>query len=122
MILQRNAGENSWLWLAKVASGAFVIVVLFLHLVVNHLVVEGGLMSYTDVIRYLSIPGIALMEMSFLVVVVIHSLIGLRSILTDLNLSKQITSIMDPALVGIGAISIIYGIWLMQTILRQGAA
>lgn len=119
MIAQRKSGENAWLWLAKVASGILVIVLLFVHLVMNHMVVEGGLMSFADVIRYLKTPGIAVMEITFLIIVVTHALIGLRSIITDLNLPARAGRILDPALVGLGAVSIVYGIWLMGRILNQ---
>lgn len=119
MRISSRAGENGWLWLAKILTGLLVIVVLFIHLVVNHLVVEGGLMSYADVIRYLSTPGIAIMEVFFLVVVVTHSLIGLRSILTDLEFGRRNSRVIDPLLSIVGVVAIVYGIWLMVTILRQ---
>jgi succinate dehydrogenase hydrophobic anchor subunit len=115
-----KAKETAWLWLLKVASGVLVVVLLFVHLVVNHLVAENGLMSYADVVRYLSNPWIALMESCFLVIVVTHSLVGVRSIILDLDPSILLQKVIDIAMSLLGAGSIIYGIWLILVIANRG--
>jgi len=116
-----KSGENTWLWLLKIISGVLVIVLLFVHLVVNHLVPSEGLLSYEEVIAYVTTPGIALMEMTFLVVVVSHSLIGLRSIILDLNPSPGVLRVVNWVLTLIGVAAVVYGIWLMQMLVAQAA-
>jgi succinate dehydrogenase hydrophobic anchor subunit len=120
MLSVRKPNESVWLWLAKIVSGLLVVVVILIHVVVNHLVVQGGLLNYAQVVAYLSMPGIALLETCFLIVVVTHSLIGARSIVLDLGPSQKATRIMDIFLVTVGAVAIVYGIWLVQTIIAQG--
>jgi succinate dehydrogenase hydrophobic anchor subunit len=112
--------ETAWLWLLKVASGVLVIVFLFVHLIVNHLLAENGLMSYADVVRYLSNPWIALMESCFLVIVVTHSLVGTRSIILDLDPPAGLQKVIDIAMIVLGAGSVIYGIWLIHLIVARG--
>jgi succinate dehydrogenase hydrophobic anchor subunit len=113
-------GESVWLWLAKLATGVLVIVLLFVHLIVNHLVVQGGLMTYADVIQYLSNPWIAFMETCFLVIVVSHSLMGLRSIILDLNPIGNVLRVIDVLMVTFGIAAIVYGIVLMRLVIAHG--
>lgn len=112
--------ENGLLWFAKVASGVFIFFLLGAHLIANHLVAEGGLMHYEDVVRYLSHPWIAAIELTFLVCVVSHALLGLRSILLDLNPAPRVRRILDGFLLVLGSGSVIYGIWLTATIISRG--
>lgn len=73
-------------WPIQAGLGVMLIILLAIHLIVNHWVAPQGLLRHADVIRYYDIPGIAWMELIFLVVVTIHCLLGLHSILLDLNL------------------------------------
>jgi succinate dehydrogenase hydrophobic anchor subunit len=114
------SNENAWLWLAKIVTGVLVIVLILVHIVVNHLVVQGGLLTYADVIAYVATPGIALLESCFLVIVVTHSLLGFRGIVLDLNPSSKLVWFLDIFLVFLGSAAILYGIWLMQVIVAQG--
>jgi succinate dehydrogenase hydrophobic anchor subunit len=98
-----------------------IFVILGIHLVVNHLVAPDGLLSYADVIRYYSIPFIPVMEICFLVLAVGHSLMGLRSILLDLNPSDRLLVWADRLLVVIGAVAIIYGVWLVIVLAGRSA-
>jgi succinate dehydrogenase / fumarate reductase membrane anchor subunit len=97
----------------KAFSGVLIIIVLCVHLIVNHLVAEGGLMTFADVIRYLSNPWIAFMEITVLILVVAHSFIGLRGIVLDLNPKKAVMKWVDWVLVITGAAAVIYGIGLI---------
>jgi succinate dehydrogenase / fumarate reductase membrane anchor subunit len=111
--------ENTWLWLAKLVSGALVFTLIIVHIVVNHLISSKGLLSYADVVAYLSNPWIALMESTFLVIVVAHSLLGTRSILLDLNPSASIMRTIDWLFGLIGVVAVVYGIWLIQVIIHS---
>ncbi|MCL4562462.1 MAG: hypothetical protein M1281_17845 [Chloroflexi bacterium] len=117
---KQKASENAWIWLLKIVSGLLVFTLILIHLVVNHLVAPNGLLSYREVAAYLSTPGIALLETTFLVIVVAHALLGLRSILLDLKPSRGFLVAMNWGFMAIGAVSIGYGIWLIQTIIARG--
>lgn len=114
-------GESTGLWLAKMVTGPLLIFFAILHIIVNHLVYQGGLMKYADVVAYLSRPLIAVIEGCFLIVVIIHSLLGLRSVLLDLNLSARMIRILDWVLGPLGLVAIGYGLWLIRLInIRAG--
>jgi succinate dehydrogenase / fumarate reductase membrane anchor subunit len=122
MLYEKSApksGENVWLWLLKILSGLAIVVLLAVHLIVNHLVAEGGLLSHAEVVAYYTNPWIVFMEAAFLLVVVSHSLVGLRSIILDLKPSRAVLRIIDFAFVVIGVTSSVYGLWLLQAVVRQ---
>ncbi len=104
--------ENALLWFIKIFAGFMLLGVLGLHFVVNHLVAPEGLLSYADVVLYYQNPWVVGMEIGFLIVVVIHALLGLRSILLDLNLSSRSLRVVNYFFLIVGAIAIVYGIWL----------
>jgi len=104
--------EAAGLWLLKVLLGVLIIIILTIHLIVNHFIGEGALLTWQDVVDYFANPWIVFMEITFLVVVVSHSLIGMRSIILDLNPSKGTMKIVDWVLSIIGVVSTVYGIWL----------
>ena len=116
-----KANEGTLLWLIKIITGLLVIALLLVHFIVNHYVAEGALLTYAQVIAYFSNPWIVLMEISFLIIVVAHGLIGLRSVILDLNLSRRIMSVTDWILIIVGVVSIGYGIWLALVIASQSA-
>ena len=108
--------EGTGLWLLKILSGALIIVLLLVHFIVNHYAPEGALLTWEGVVAYYANPWIVLMEIIFLVVVVTHALIGMRSIILDLNPSKRIMGVIDWLMVLIGTVSVIYGVWLALTV------
>jgi succinate dehydrogenase / fumarate reductase, membrane anchor subunit len=121
MLAAPKPGENVWLWLLKLVTGLLMILLLFVHLVMNHLVVEGGLMTHADVVRYFTNPWVVMMEVTFLVVVVSHSLIGMRSIVMDLRPSAGLIRSLDWIFILVGSVAVIYGVWLTQSIVAYGA-
>jgi succinate dehydrogenase hydrophobic anchor subunit len=112
--------EGFWLWLFKIVAGLMIVVLLGLHFVVNHLLAPGGLLTHAEVVQYYQIPIIPFIEVVFLVFVIAHALVGLRSILLDLNPSNAVLRVTDILfwLAGIGFS--IYGIWLVIVITQQG--
>ena len=104
------------LWLVQATLGIALVLLLAIHLIVNHWVTPQGLLSYADIIRYYDVTGIAWMEALFLIVVTVHCLLGLHSILLDLNLRPRLTGLFTTALVIAGGIAFTYGIWLIRTI------
>jgi succinate dehydrogenase hydrophobic anchor subunit len=115
-------GETTWIWLVKIATGPLLILVFILHLTVNHYIgsLPSGLMTYDDVIRYYQNPIIPAIEILFLILVVTHSLIGLRGIVLDMNPSRQVLSAVTWLLSLLGIASVLYGIWLALTIASKG--
>lgn len=114
--------ESTAAWLIKIATGPLLIVLLMVHLIVNHYTgSSNGLMSYADVVAYFSNPWIVGMEIVFLMSVVTHSLLGLRSVILDLNPSRSAMSIVNTMLWIVGVGSVVYGIWLALAIASKGA-
>jgi succinate dehydrogenase hydrophobic anchor subunit len=115
-IQKRASAENFWIWFLKIISGLIIVVFLGLHLVVNHLVAPEGLLSYEDVLQYYSYPFIPVIEVLFLITVVSHSLIGIRSIILDLNPSQKLIRGINILFFSGGLIAIAYGMWLVYII------
>src|SRR6266498_2818990 len=115
-------GETTWIWLIKIVTGPLLILVLILHLIVNHYIgsLPSGLMTYDDVVRYFQNPIIPAIEILFLMTVVTHSLIGLRGIILDMNPSRRVLSAVTWFLSLLGVFSVVYGIWLALTIASKG--
>jgi succinate dehydrogenase hydrophobic anchor subunit len=119
----RRPGENTWIWLIKIATGPLLVLVIGLHFAVNHYMgsMSSGLMTYEDIIAYYQNPIIPIIEIVFLATVVTHSLIGLRGIILDLNPSRKVLNIVTWLMVILGVFSVGYGIWLVFAIASQGS-
>lgn len=111
-----RTGETAWLWMIKIFTGPLLVVLLGVHLIVNHLVAETGLLTWADVVRYFDNPWIVLMEITFLAMVVTHSLLGLRGILLDMNPTRNMLKLINWLLFVLGCCAIVYGMWLAWTI------
>jgi succinate dehydrogenase hydrophobic anchor subunit len=111
--------EGAWLWMYKIFAGLLIVILLGVHFVINHLVAPTGLLTYDDVIHYYQVPIVPIMEIAFLAFVVSHALVGMRSILLDLNPSDQLLKIADVLFLLTGSGFIIYGIWLVITIAQK---
>jgi succinate dehydrogenase hydrophobic anchor subunit len=116
-----KSGENTWLWLLKIFTGPLLLILIAVHLTVNHFIAETGLLTYTDVIAYYRNPLIPIMEIAFLAAVVTHSLSGLRGIILDLKPARNVLKILDWVMVIFGVSAVVYGTWLALTIASKGA-
>ncbi len=116
-----RSGENTWLWLLKITTGPLLIILLGIHLVVNHFIGSSqGLLTYADVVAYYQNPIIPIMEICFLAVVVAHSLSGLRGVILDLKPSRTLLKVIDVFLVLFGVSVVAYGVWLVTVIVSHG--
>jgi succinate dehydrogenase / fumarate reductase, membrane anchor subunit len=115
-----KAGEHFWLWAAKQITGPLVFFLIIIHFVVNHLVAETGLLMHHQVVEYYQFWLIPIMEAIFLILVVSHSLLGVRSILLDLKPARSTLRIIDVVLLVGGSVAIVYGIWLIGAIVALG--
>jgi len=104
------------LWLTQVVTGVLLIVVLGLHLVAHHFIVEGGLRDYDDIIAYLANPIVVALEVIFLVTVALHSMLGLRAIALDLNPGEATKRRINIVLAAVGTSMVLYGLWLTFTL------
>jgi len=116
-----GTSENTWLWMIKILTGPLLVILLFIHLLVNHFLGQTGLLTYADVVAYYRNPIIPVMEVLFLATVVTHSLIGLRGILLDLNPARRLLKVIDWGLILVGISAVSYGIWLILVIVSKGA-
>ena len=116
-------GENTWTWLLKIATGPLLVLILILHLTVNHYLgsLSSGLMTYEDVIRYFQNPIIVAIEILFVVTVVTHSLLGFHSILLDMHPPRSLLVISTWLHVMVWIAAVVYGIWLALAIASQGS-
>jgi succinate dehydrogenase / fumarate reductase membrane anchor subunit len=116
-------GENTWLWLVKIVTGPLLLILLGLHLTVNHYMgsMSSGLMTYNDVLRYFQNPLVVAIEILFLITVITHSLIGFHGILLDLHPPRGLLIVSTWFHVILGVAAVGYGIWLALTIAALGS-
>lgn len=112
---------SSWSWILQAFTGVMLVVLLGLHMVVQHFVVTGGLRRYQQVVQYISNPFLFLLEIAFLIIVTWHALLGVRAIILDLGLKPATERKVTAFLSIVGVVTVAYGIWLSATIVAQGA-
>ena len=105
------------IWLLQTSSGILLLLLVGIHWVVHHYIASGGLREFIDVITYLRIPFVLILEVSFIVVITIHALLGIRAIVLDYGLDAKQQKFVDGSLLILGSITITYGIHLLFFIL-----
>ena len=111
---------SSWSWILQAFTGIMLVVLLGLHMVVQHFVVTGGLRQYQQVVQYISNPFVFLLEIAFLIIVTWHAMLGVRAVILDLGLKPASERRVTAVLSIIGVIVVAYGIWLSATIVARG--
>ena len=111
---------SSWSWILQAFTGIMLVVLLGLHMVVQHFVVTGGLRQYQQVVQYISNPFVFLLEIAFLIIVTWHALLGVRAVILDLGLKPASERRVTAVLSIVGVIVVAYGIWLSATIVARG--
>jgi succinate dehydrogenase hydrophobic anchor subunit len=112
----RSGYDHVWWW--TVGTGIALLVLLAVHMVANHFVVDevGGLRTYHQVLEYISHPLILVTEGLFLVVVTTHAMLGLRSVLLDVDMGPRRRRRVDTGLWVLGSVTIAYGLGLLLTL------
>jgi|SRR4249920_3322595 len=112
---RRGDGRSSRGWGLTTISGLALLVLVTIHMVANHFVIEsvGGLRSYHQVLEYISNPLIFVLEAIFLVVVTLHAMLGLRGVLLDLDPGPGARRWIDRGLVVLGILTVAYGATLI---------
>lgn len=105
-------------WRLTALTGIALLILVTVHMVANHFVVEevGGLRTYHQVLEYIGNPVIFTIESFFLLFVTLHSMLGLRSVLLDLDPGPSLRRWMDVGLVVLGLATIGYGFFLIGTL------
>ena len=107
--------RRSQRWRVTTYSGVAVLALVTVHMVAHHFVVDeiGGLRTYAQVLDYIANPLILVIECTFLIVVTIHAMLGLRSVLLDLGLSDRMKRLVSRGVAILGAVTIVYGLVLI---------
>lgn len=111
-------GKSTRVWWWTAGTGAALLILVTVHMIAHHFVVEdvGGLRTYEQVLDYIASPSIFTIECFFLLAVTIHALLGLRSVLFDLNLSRVGKRRIDVGLWILGFATVAYGFFLVGTL------
>jgi succinate dehydrogenase hydrophobic anchor subunit len=113
---RRGRSARVWRWTA--GSGLALVALTTLHIVAQHFIVhqKGGLRTYNEVLSYIANPIIFVLEAGFLVAVAIHAMLGIRSILHDLDLGPRAARRLDRGLWVLGSVTVLYGMALLSTL------
>jgi len=114
-----NKNGSRMLWLLQVVLGILLILLLGVHWIAQHYLAAEGLRNYAEVAAYLKQPIILALEITFLVVITAHALLGVRAILADLGLQAPLQRALDATLWLIGLFTVLYGIQLVWQIVHQ---
>jgi succinate dehydrogenase / fumarate reductase membrane anchor subunit len=116
MAAQRDRSGS--LWLMQAFSGLLLVGLLGVHMIAHHFIVEGGLRDYQQVLDYVSNPIVFVLEVLFVIFGVIHALLGVQSIITDLRPSAGTLRAVEWILRIVALIAIGYGIYLAVALQR----
>jgi succinate dehydrogenase hydrophobic anchor subunit len=105
-------------WRFTALTGVALLVLVTVHMVAHHFVVNGvgGLRTYDQVLDYVANPWIFTIEGLFLLFVTAHAMLGLRSVLFDLDPSAALKRWIDRGLWTLGLLTVAYGYFLLGTL------
>jgi succinate dehydrogenase hydrophobic anchor subunit len=109
----RRRPRPTFAWLTQVVSGVLLLVLLTVHMVAQHFVVEGGLRTYDQVIAWIRNPVVFAVEALLLVCVTWHGIAGIHAVLLDLGLRGRVERVAARVLLDLGVVTILYGLWLL---------
>jgi len=110
---RERASRHSWTWFVQAFTGVMLLILLSLHMIAQHFIVEGGLREYADIVDYLRNPVILVLEGLFLVTVAIHALLGVRAVIFDFGLSERSERRVSLSLLWLGIATVAYGAWII---------
>ena len=106
-------------WQAQVTSGVLLLVLLTVHMVAQHFLVEGGLRTYDQVIAWIRNPLVFAVEALLLVCVTWHGIAGVHAVLLDLGLRGRTERIVARILGDVMIATILYGLLLLYLLAFQ---
>lgn len=107
-----------WLWLFQATSGITLTLLLSIHWIAQHYLASEGLSSYAEVVVFLQQPIVLILEITFLIVVSGHALIGIRAIMIDLGLRLRLLRSIDITFWFVWILTVAYGIQLVWQIIH----
>jgi succinate dehydrogenase cytochrome b556 subunit len=113
-------GGGSLTWILQVVSGVLLVLLLGLHIVMQHFVASGGLRDYAQVVSYLSNPVVVAVESLFVIVLIWHAMLGLRAVLLDFGFGRRGQALITRGVVALGAVTAAYSFWLIATLAAKG--
>jgi succinate dehydrogenase hydrophobic anchor subunit len=116
----RRRPRPTFAWLAQVVSGVLLLVLLTVHMIAQHLVVEGGLRTYDQVIAWIRNPVVFAVEALLLICVTWHGIAGVHAVLLDLGLRGRTERIVARILGDVAVATVIYGLWLLFMLAFRG--
>ena len=116
----RRRPRPTFAWLAQVVSGVLLLVLLTVHMVAQHFLMEGGLRTYDQVIAWIRNPLVFAVEALLLVCVTWHGVAGVHAVLLDLGLRGRTERIVARILGDVMVATILYGLWLLYMLAFQG--
>ena len=116
----RRRPRPTFAWLAQVVSGVLLLVLLTVHMIAQHLVVEGGLRTYDQVIAWIRNPVVFTVEALLLVCVTWHGIAGVHAVLLDLGLRGRTERIVARILGDVAVVTVLYGLWLLSMLAFRG--
>jgi succinate dehydrogenase hydrophobic anchor subunit len=116
----RRRPRPTFAWLAQVVSGVLLLILLTVHMVAQHFVVEGGLRTYDQVVAWLRNPVVFTVEALLLVCVTWHGIAGVHAVLLDLGLRGRAERIVARILGDVVVATVLYGLWLLYMIAFRG--
>ncbi len=114
-----RTATSHWNWIVQAISGIALIGLVGAHLVAQHYLAAGVLRTYAEVVDYLRQPVALGLELTFLVVVTAHALLGVRAIVTDLGPSPRIQRSINIGLWVVGFATVVYGMQLTGQIIGR---
>jgi len=113
-------GGGSLAWIFQVISGVLLVLLLGVHIVMQHFVASGGLRDYAQVVSYLSNPVVVAVESLFVIVLVWHAMLGLRAVLLDFGFGRRGQVLITRGVVALGVVTAAYSFWLIATLAARG--
>lgn len=114
---ERAPTRAGTMWMVKAVSGILLIGFLGLHLVAQHLLVEGGLRDFAAVVAYLRHPLALTAEIGLLGSVIVHAALGVRAVLVDVLPSERALRRATWVIVAVAVAAFVYGIVLTLIVL-----
>ena len=116
----RRRPRPTFAWAAQVVSGVLLLALLTVHMVAQHLVVEGGLRTYDQVTAWIRNPVVFAVEALLLICVTWHGIAGVHAVLLDLGLRGRTERIVARILGDVAVATVLYGLWLLSMLAFRG--
>lgn len=116
----RRRPRPTFAWLAQVVSGVLLLLLLTAHMIAQHLVVEGGLRTYDQVVAWVRNPVVFALEALLLICVTWHGIAGVHGVMLDLGLRGRTERIVAQVLGGLAVATVLYGLWLLYLLAFRG--